>query len=495
MRSTGMEALDSRLGGIEDGGLFLVLGEEGVGKSVLGLHFLVAGLYNRERCLLVSDADPTEIDGRGLYIGFSPGNLSQHPDLTLVNISDAVRDGGGAPGRHPPVEALRRLLADRNGNGYSRVVIDDLNAFLETSHTPTATTSAAVDMLRGTAVSSYVIVSTTDEAAPDAEVLDTLSSTASAVLELQRTGRGRRRFAFREVRQQSFSTDPFLYTLRSGGGFSEDLPAYDRQVAHDLRKKVVILDEAGVVAPEVLKALSTSFEVVRFADLDRSLPKLLEANYGVLVIGVDPYDSERAFNLTYTLRKAGNGAPILFVSPSKGLRSMTRSRGLRIGGDDFLLSELPAAEIVERIRVTAHRGHHRRNGSVRPDRQLQPRNDDGEVRPMRSDEFHNSLEELIGEAPTPFFALAVLVPGNGSSPSQLWAAVRSQLRLDDGDLVAILPDGRLAVVINQVDSQLANRVLSRIRRAAPVLADSESPTLFTSPLQEQEVLEWADDIK
>ena len=114
---------------------------------------------------------------------------------------------------------------------------------------------------------------------------------------------------------------------------------------------------------------------------------------------------------------------------------------------------------------------------------------------MRPDEFHNSLEELIGEAPTPFFALAVLVPGNGSSPSQLWAAVRSQLRLDDGDLVAILPDGRLAVVINQVDSQLANRVLSRIRRAAPVLADSESPTLFTSPLQEQELLEWAADIK
>lgn len=491
MRSTGMEALDSRLGGIEERGLFVVQGGDGVGKSVLGLHFIVAGLHRHERCLLVSGVDPEEIDGRGLFIGFSPGQLSQHPDLTLADISAEVRDRRTS-GRHPPVEALRRLLDD---GGYSRIVIDDLNGFLESSHTPAATVRAAADLLRSTDTSSYVIVSSTDADVPDQEVLDVLSGAATAVVELQRTGRGRRRFVFRDVRQRSFSTEPFLYTLRSGGGFSEDLPAYDRQVAHDLRKKIVVLDEADIVGQDVLTALSASFEVKSFRNLDRSLPKLLEASYGVLVIGVDPYDPERAFNLTYTLRKAGNGAPILFVSPSKGLRSMTRSRGLRIGGDDFLLSELPPAEIVERIRVTAYRGHHRRNGSVRPDRQLQPRNDQGEARPMRPAEFRASLQEMIEESPTPFFALAVLDARNDLTPSELWSAVHSQLRLDDGDLIAVLPDGRLALVINQVDNQLANRVLSRIRRAAPVLSDSEAPILLSSPLQEQAVLRWIDGLQ
>lgn len=491
MRSTGMEALDSRLGGIEEDAIFLVLGSDGVGKSVLSLHFLLAGLEHRERCLLVTPADPEEIDGRGMFIGFSPGDLSDHANLTIVDVAAAIRDSGGISGRHAPVEVLRQVM--RNGTGgvpYSRVVIDDLNAFLQTTHTPAATARATVDLLRDSGVASYVTVSTADLVALHDEVLDTVSEGAAAIFELERTGRGRRRFTFHEVRQRSFSTAPFLYTLRSGGGFSEDLPAYERQVDHDLRRKIVVLDEANVVGSDVLKALSASFEVETYVDLDRSLVKLLEARYGVLVLGVDPYDPERAFNLTYTLRKAGNGAPILFVSPSRGLRSMTRSRGLRIGGDDFVLSELPPSEIVERIRVTAHRGHHRRNGSVRPDRQLQPRSEDGQPRPMGADELREALYELTDEAPTPFFALAVLDTGDSLSRADLWEAVRPHLRLNDGDLVSILPDGRLALVLNQVDSHLAERVLSRIRRTTPTLAEMTPSTLFTSPLQEEELLDW-----
>lgn len=490
MRSTGMEALDSRLGGIEEGGLFLVLGPDGVGKSVLGLHFIAAGLERHEPCLLVSSAAASEIDGRGLFIGLNRGGLTEHPDLTIVDIAAETAQGmGGA--RHAPVEALRKHLDGGNGGRrYARVVVDDLNTFLEHSHTPAATALAAAELLRSTGGSSYVTVTSSDLEIPSAEVMSTVARTASAVLELQRTGRGRRRFVFREVRQRSFSTDPFMYTLRSGGGFSEDLPAYDRAVQEELRRRIVVLDEVGVVGEAVHQALSSSFEIESFHDLDRSLTELLAARYGVLIIGVDPYDPERAFNLTYTLRKAGNGAPILFISPSRGLRSTTRSRGLRIGGDDFLLAELPPSEIVERIRVTAHRGHHRRNGSVRPDRQLQPQDERGDPRPMEPEELRRSLLNLIGEAPTPFFALAILFPEAGSGPERLWATIRQQLRLEDGDLVSVLPDGRVALVINQVDGRLARRVLSRMRRAAPFLAGGREPTLYTSPLQETQVRRW-----
>lgn len=495
MRSTGMEALDSRLGGIEEGGLFLVLGPDGVGKSVLGLHFVAAGLERGEPCLLVSSAAASEIDGRGLFIGLSRSGLSEHPDLAIADIAAETAQTFGGGGRHAPVEALRKHLDDGNGGrGYARVVIDDLNSFLEHSHTPAATALAATELLRSRGITSYVTVTSSDRVIPRDEVLGTVSKAASAVLELQPTGRGRRRFVFREVRQRSFSTDPFMYTLRSGGGFSEDLPAYDREVQEELRRRIVVLDEVGVVGEDVHQALSSSFEIESFQDLDSSLTELLAARYGVLIIGVDPYDAERAFNLTYTLRKAGNGAPILFISPGRGLRSMTRSRGLRIGGDDFLLAELPPAEIVERIRVTAHRGHHRRNGSVRPDRQLQPRDEDGDPRPMEPDELRRSLRDLIGEAPTPFFALVVLYPEAGAGPDRLWATVRHQLRLEDGDLVSVLPDGRVALVINQVDGRLARRVLSRMRRAAPFLVGDREPTLYTSPLEETQVRRWMESL-
>lgn len=324
--------------------------------------------------------------------------------------------------------------------------------------------------------------------------LEELTDAASAVIHLEPAGRGRRRFTFSRVRQPAFATEPFLYTLRSGGGFAEDLPAYDREVEAGLRRKVVILDESGTVAGEVRSALATSFEVEVHTDLDGSLIALLGGRYGALLLAVDPYDPERAFNLTYTLRKAGNGAPILFISGSRGLRSMTRSRGLRMGGDDFLIAELPAAEIVERIRLTVQRGHHRRNGSVRPERYLQPVDGNGEPRPLSHGELRETLLSLTDETPSPFFALAVIEPSGPIDGDTLWDAVRKLVRLRDGDLVAILPDGRLALVIAQVDSDLARKVISRVRHAHPALAAAEMTTLLTSPLQREDVRRWTSAI-
>jgi KaiC/GvpD/RAD55 family RecA-like ATPase/DNA-binding response OmpR family regulator len=489
MHSTGVEALDSRLGGTSRGGFFLVLGPEGVGKSVLGAHFLAAGLDRRERCLLVTPDRPEEIDIRGLFIGFSPGPLTAHPSLERLDALRAAQELGAGAVRHPPVEALRRA-AQAAADPISRLVVDDVNAFLRGSHSPETTARALVDFLADTGTTGYLLVSTADAVALEDRVLDVLMEGAAAALYLEQIGRGRRRLSFGALRQSSFSTEPFLYTLRSGGGFAEDLPAYDREVDAELRKRIVILDEVGVLPPEVVTALRGKFEVEIFTDLSVSLSQLLEARYGVLILGTDPYDPERTFNLTYSLRKAGNGAPILFISHSRGLRSMTRARALRIGGDDFLIAELPPQEIVERIIITAERGHHRRNGTVRPDRPLQPKASDGKLRPMTQEELAGAISELISEAPTPFFALAVLEPAERVSPDELWKAAGNQIRLTDGDLLAVLPDGRMAIVLNQVDRGLSQRVLNRLRRAHPALATSAGTTVLTSPLQSEELRNW-----
>jgi KaiC/GvpD/RAD55 family RecA-like ATPase len=498
MHSTGVEALDSRLGGVQRGGFLLVLGEDGVGKSVLGTHFLAAGLDRRERCVLVTTDPPEALDARGLFVGFSPGPLSKHGSLQVVNPRTAQDELGTGMHRHPPVEALRRAIqagggATGSGRGagpVARVVVDDVNGFLRGTHSPDATGRALLDLIEELGATAYIIISTADAVAPDDAVLDIFADSAAAVMTLEQAGRGRRRLAFRDVRQSAFSTEPFLYTLRTGGGFAEDLPAYDRTVEAALRGRIVVLDEVGVVPPEVIAALRGKFEVEIFTDLNGSLRQLLEARYGVLILGLDPYDPERTFNLTYSLRKAGNGAPILFVSRSKGLRSMTRARALRIGGDDFLIADLPPQEIIEKITVTAERGHHRRNGAVRPDRFLQPRKDDGGLRPMTATELAGAINELVDEAPTPFFALAVMEPDRTVPGDEMWDAIGPQIRLHDGDLLSILPDGRLAMVINQVDLALAQRVLARLRRAHPALATAPGATVLTSPLQGDELRSW-----
>jgi hypothetical protein len=494
MHSTGVEALDSRLGGVERGSYFLVFGEDAVGKSVLGAHFLTAGLDRRERCLLVTTDRPEAVNARGMFLGFSPGPLATHPGMELLDPRRSVDALGTASHRHPPVEALRRAVRAEE-SPVTRVVIDDVNGFLRGAHSPDATARALVDCLAELDVSAYLTVSTADSVALDDAVIDVLSDAASANPPPEKDGRRHKRVVFRTVRQPSFSTEPFLYTMRTGGGFAEDLPAYDRRVEASLRKRIVMLDEIDVVPPEVVAALRGKFEVEIFTDLNASLRQLLEARYGVLVLGLDPYDPERTFNLTYSLRKAGNGAPILFISRSKGLRSMTRARALRIGGDDFIIAELPRHEIAERIRVTAYRGHHRRNGSVRPDRLLQPRDRDGTLRPMTVPELTGAVNELVREAPTPFFALAVLEPEGTVTGDEMWQTLGPQIRLSDGDLLSILPDGRLALILNQVDLALAQRVLARLRRAHPALARATGATVLTSPLQGEELRSWIADLE
>jgi KaiC/GvpD/RAD55 family RecA-like ATPase len=493
MHSTGVEALDSRLGGVVRGGYCLVLGRDGVGKSVLGSHFLGTGLDRGERCVLVTGDLAAEVDTRGLFIGFSPGPLSTHACLEVLDPRLAVHELGGGH-RFPAVESLARVLKS-GATPVSRLVIDDVATFLRGSHAPEAAALALLDLLDQSGVTAYLLVSTADAAPLDDRILDILNDKAAVVIRLEQAGRGRRRLDFQAVRQPTFSTEPFLYTLRSGGGFAEDLPAYDREVEEPLRKRIAILDEVNALPPEVVAALEGKFEVERYTDLNKSLPRLLEARYGVLILGTDPYDPERAFNLAYSLRKAGNGAPILFISHSKGLRSMTRARALRIGGDDFIIAELPPQEIVERITVTAQRGHHRRNGTVRPDRQLQPRTQDGSLRPMTPGELADAITGLVGEAPTPFFALAVLEPGGNASAEELWEAIRSQVRLADGDLLGILPDGRLAMVLNQVDLALSQRVLGRLRRAHHGLATAPRTTVLTSPLQGEELRSWVSEME
>jgi KaiC/GvpD/RAD55 family RecA-like ATPase/DNA-binding response OmpR family regulator len=493
MLSTGVETLDSRLGGIERRGHVLVLGPEGAGKSLLGMHFLVAGIERREPCVLVTSNERTTVDGRGMFLGFSPGPISEDPHLRLVDIREAEEEYGVAVHRNAPVEALRRV-AESNG-GASRIVIDDLQGFSRGATDPADLMRALRAYLEESEATVYLLASTANHVAFGNGDLEPIAESAAAVIQLEQAGRGRRKFVFRRVRQKAFSTEPFLYTLRSGGGFAEDLPAYDREVETELRRRVVILDESDTVPAEVITALSTSFELDLHTNLEQSLIELLGARYGVLLLAVDPYDPERAFNLTYTLRKSGNGAPILFISRSRGLRSVTRSRGLRMGGDDYILAELPPAEIVERIRITAERGHHRRNGSVRPDRHLQPIDDTGEPRPMEVRELRDALTALTEEAPSPFFAVAVLEPAEPVARDALWEAVRTQVRLTDGDLLSLLPGGRLALVLAQVDADLARKIIGRVRRAHPALSGADPEPLLTSPLQGDEVRRWASDLE
>lgn len=478
MITSGIEAIDARLGGLVEKGTYLAFGPPGVGKTVVGIHFLAAGLDRGERVVLVTDESPADVDAHALFVGHGPRRLTESPGFTILQVPDS-------PSWEPLTDARQGrnwLLEALDGDAPARIVVDSERIFRSSAGRAQAV-ETVVGLVGEVGATALILLQRKTE---DGSEVDAVEALTSGIFELEAVDRGVRRFRFRSVRQESFNTEEFSYTLRSGAGVAEDLPAMDRKVDEQYRRRVVVLDELNAMPPEVISALAESYEVDAYTRLEDSISDLFSGRYGVLVLAVDPYDEVRAFDLTFTLRKAGNGAPIIFIAPSRGLRSTTRARGLRIGGDDFVVSESPPSEIVERIRIAVYRGHHRRNGSIRGERYLQPLDASGRPRPMQPEEFRSTVTALTEERPSPFFGL-LLFRAVEVDPVALWPAIRSRVRIGDGDLVGLLEEGRIGVVVDRVDGDLTRMVAERIKALHPSLDFERDGLLLTNPAHTPEI--------
>lgn len=120
--ATGIAGLDDMLhGGLRRGGTTLVYGPPGAGKTLLGLHFLHAGLRAGERCL---------------YFGFNeaPGALVSVAAAVGLDLWPHVESGALKVLWTPSVDHLADDLAERAVSAAremeaSRLVIDSLEGF------------------------------------------------------------------------------------------------------------------------------------------------------------------------------------------------------------------------------------------------------------------------------------------------------------------------------------------------------------------------------
>jgi PleD family two-component response regulator len=174
---------------------------------------------------------------------------------------------------------------------------------------------------------------------------------------------------------------------------------------------------------------------------------------------VDPYRPNGMLDLAHSLRRSGNGAPIVFVAPREGLRSSTRARALRAGADDFLTLDSAPVEVLQRIDTASGRGHRpaREQPSALP---TQPTEGDGKHRLMTPDEFRSALDQSVGQPTPPLFAVVLLQPSSDSDAE--WEQLQSQVRLEDGDLVARVGPDRLGVYLSHVDRQTARKLADRL---------------------------------
>jgi KaiC/GvpD/RAD55 family RecA-like ATPase len=468
--STGVESLDSRLGPLKAGGIYVFLGPPAAGKSLLALHFLLDGLSRGERCVMVTRDEPAMVDSRAVYLGYNPRRLTEHPGLRIVRLPEPLAAGLTMP----PGEALAQWLSRSvEPERPSRIVLDGIDTLADYARAPSQVEHEVTNFLQRLGATAYVLLrDSVDHAA--------IMAGAAGAFRLDVSEGGERRFSFQVPPAGAFRTDAFPYSLRVGGGFTEDMAMAAAELTPEERRRVMVLDDIGVLVPEVLARLEQMYDLTVMTSSSGALRELSAGRYGALVLAVDPFDEARAFDLVFALRREGIAAPIICVAPSRGLRSTTRSKGLRIGADDFSVADLPPAELVERIHMAWLRGTHRRTGPSQIGQILQPVNGDGTVRPMTRPEFLQAMGTLVAEQPPLFFCYLEFALEGGST-AQVWPSLRGRVRIGDGDIIGALHERRFACALDRITPEQTMRVIERIRSAHPVLAGMNDIMIIPSP--------------
>jgi KaiC/GvpD/RAD55 family RecA-like ATPase len=459
--STGIGALDARLGTLIPGRHYLLTGAPGTGKTTASLHFLIEGLENGEGCALLTQDDPDDLLSHGDYIGYDFRPAIQDGRLVFLQFRvDFLRRYSRLMDPALVYEELVEQLME-DGARPTRLVIDSVAPFLEGGHVSNDLIDGLGDFLRDWEGTTFVMVPGELREASHRRLYDRVVTSAAGVFHIERVNGTRREFSISKLRQKAHHTDPFSFTIRPGAGVVEELPGWDSEaLPAEVRRRALVLDEHGSVPASFLNAMGASFRLEIFRTLESGFSEIAAGRYGILILGLDPYHPNTTLDLAYSLRKAGNGAPILFVAPRQGLRGSTRARALRAGGDDFITSDTSPVEVLERIDAASSRGHRQRASVLLAPTPSQPLTEDGQPRLMDGDELRLALGQIMGQPTPPLFALVLLRPTAGSE--RAWTVLREQVRLEDGDMVASLEDGRLAVYLGHVDPVTASDLADRL---------------------------------
>jgi len=118
--------------------------------------------------------------------------------------------------------------------------------------------------------------------------------------------------------------------------------------------KVLLIEDDATASEYLKKALSESGHVVDAVDDGlQGLNRAMQNDYDALIVD-RMLPSLDGLSAIETLRKAGRDTPVLIVSALGDVDE--RVRGLRSGGDDYLVKPYAFAELLARLEVLVQRG-------------------------------------------------------------------------------------------------------------------------------------------
>ncbi len=487
--STGVEAFDARTGGLSGGRYYVLSGAPGSGKTSAALHMLGAGIEAGETVAVLTQEDPADLVAQAEFLGYDFRAAEEQDRLLLFRYRlDFQRHYSRVVDAAAVFEELKALLWDKIPQ---RFVVDSVLPLLEGGFAAEESVDAFAAFLEEIPCTTYLTVPGDLSEAYYRRMYTQITAGAAGIFHFEVLSGGARQMTIRKLRRRPSSMDPVRFTIRPGAGIVEDLALRSHdEVSEEKRRRVVLLTMGGKFPPEWLGALQT-YDLTMYESTERAFGDLASAQYGALLIAIDPMAADAAMELTKELRRAGNGAPILYVSPSRGLRGNTRAQGLRAGGDDFLTDELTPGELVARIDGARIRGHRRlAPGAIAAaPPHAQPTDADGRYLLLPADLFREVVQQQADGEHQAFFALVLLQTPDGGSEAA-WQVLRSKLRIKDGDMVAQMEDGQLALYLHDIHRKHVKDLLERLSAQNPGFADLDNTVVLSFPADRDSIVAW-----
>jgi archaellum biogenesis ATPase FlaH len=123
---TGVSFFDERYGGIYRGRTMLVTGRASSGKSVLALQFILQGLQQSERCILLSERPMADLIIFAESLKMSLSQAIELEDLILLEYHDYIPGGEGGKDITLPPDGFLQFKEIIETHAVQRIVLDTI---------------------------------------------------------------------------------------------------------------------------------------------------------------------------------------------------------------------------------------------------------------------------------------------------------------------------------------------------------------------------------
>ena len=353
--ATRIPLLDDHIGGFLAGKAYLVFGDGGSGKSLLGLQYALRGAEAGEPAVLLTLDRPADLIAQAESLGLSLDPVLGSGELILLEYDQDVTSRIMRYGWKPFLDRLGALRAERP---IRRVVFDpihplfagsteegrlryDLRYLVETLEEWGWTTLFLHD--RGATQGHPSLYRVFSEICHGMiELQDEVESLESSkylfIHKLRQPSDRMRKIPFQIIPERGI-----VEGAASGGGRSESPPRPDRP-------KVLLADDDPFIRSLLRKKLREEFEILMAEDGVEALTLTLQHSPDVVVLDV-MFPKLSGFEVCRSLRSCGFNRSILFVSGIEDPKE--RVRGLALGANDFITKPFRADEVVEKIRTAS----------------------------------------------------------------------------------------------------------------------------------------------